>query len=150
MTNLDRSRLSGGRLSAAARGPGYQRLSVGGLFLAVAGLATISWLVLAAVQSLGGAQHVFADVAQPSLLSYLVELPIAALSVVGGAALWLRLWTWIGLLAALAWVALGVETGITGGGFDGLVLEGALLLVIASGAWARRVPTTKPGSLGRP
>ena len=63
---------------------------------------------------------------------------------VGGAGLWLGRSSVVGLGVTVAWVALYVGIGIAGGGFYSLILEVGLLLLILSGAWARRGPAGQP------
>jgi hypothetical protein len=146
MTNLpDRSRLQVGWTSRDAGGPGYRRLAIGGFLLAIQGLGTAGSLILFALQGTHGALDLFGLSGSPIVI-YLVELPLAILSLVGGAGLWLGRSSVVGLGVTVAWVALYVGIGIAGGGFYSLILEVGLLLLILSGAWARRGPAGWPGN----
>jgi hypothetical protein len=143
MTNLpDRLRFPASWASRDARAPGYRRVAIGGFLLAIQGLGTAGTSILFALQGMHGAVDLF-GLSSPAIV-YLVELPLAILSMVGGAGLWLGRSPVVGLGATVAWVALYLGIGIAGGGFYSLILEVGLLLLILSGACARRGPAGRP------
>ena len=143
MTNLpDRTRLQDSWASGGARGPGRRRLALGGFLLAIQGVGAAGSLILFALQGSTAAQRLF-GFSSPSIVVCLVELTLAILSMVGGAGLWLGRSSVVGLCATVAWVALYAWIGFADGIYS-VSLEVGLLLLILSGAWARR------GAGGRP
>ncbi len=126
--------------------PGYGRLAIAGFLLALQGLGAAASLSLFALGAAPGAQAIF-GFAGPAIVIFLVELPLAILILVGGASLWLGRSLLVGVGATVAWIALSIVIGLAGGGFYALIVEAGLLVLILSGAWARRGPAGMSGEL---